>query len=106
VLRLIGGTFRRALLRWPDHAERIAGSISRRLSGEHRLRDVPMLLREQITDGIEEFLWVETSTEIQGALRSLFAEHRSAVTVDPAPLEREAYREFAGACWQIIADHC
>jgi hypothetical protein len=106
VLRLIGGTFRSALLRWPDHAERIAGTIARRLSGEHALRDVPMLLREQITDGIEEFLWVETSTEIQGALRSLFAEHRSAITVDPAPLEREAYREFAGACWQIIADNC
>jgi len=64
--------------------------------GDVGLRDLPLLLREQITAGIEEFLWVETSTEIQGALRSLFAEHRSAVTVDPAPLEREAYREFAG----------
>ena len=106
VLRLIGGTFRRALLRWPDHAERIAGSISRRLSGDVSLRDIPTLLREQIIDGIEEFLWVETSTEIQGALRSLFAQHKSAVTVAPATLEREAYREFAGECWRIIADNC
>ena len=106
VLRLIGGTFRRALLRWPDHAERIAATISRRLSGEHKLGDVPTLLREQVTAGVEEFLWVETSTEIQGALRSLFAEHRDAVKVEPAPLEREAYREFAAACWQIIADNC
>ncbi len=106
VLRLIGGTFRRALLRWPDHAELIAGSISRRLSGDVKLRDIPSLLKEQIIDGIEEFLWVETSTEIQGALRSLFAQHRSAVTVSPAPLEREAYREFAGECWRIIADNC
>ena len=106
VLRLIGGTFHRALQRWPDHADGIAGSIARRLNGDVGLRDVPVLLREQITAGIEEFLWVETSTEIQGALNSLFAEQRSAVNVAPAPLEREAYREFAGACWQIIADHC
>jgi hypothetical protein len=106
VLRLIGGTFRRALLRWPDHADRIATSIARRMQGEHRLGDVPARLREQVTTGIEEFLWVETSTEIQGALRSLFAEHRGTVTVEPAPLEREAYREFAVACWQIIADNC
>jgi hypothetical protein len=106
VLRLIGGTFRSALQRWPDHAERIAGTISRRLQGDVGLRDIPTLLREQITNGIEEFLWVETSTEIQGALNSLFAEQRSAVNIAPAPLEREAYREFAGACWQIIADNC
>jgi hypothetical protein len=106
VLRLIGGTFRRALQRWPDHADRIAGSIARRLTGDVGLRDLPIVLREQITTGIEEFLWVETSTEIQGALHQLFAEHKSAVTLAPAPLEREAYREFAGACWQIIADHC
>ena len=106
VLRLIGGTFRSALLRWPDHADRIAASISRRLQGDVGLRDIPTLLREQITNGIEEFLWVETSTEIQGALNSLFAEQRSAVNMAPAPLEREAYREFAGACWQIIADNC
>ncbi len=106
VLRLIGGTFRRALQRWPDHADRIAGSISRRLGADVDLRDVPVLLREQITTGVEEFLWVETSTEIEGALRALFAQHQSAVTLAPAPLEREAYREFAGACWQIIADNC
>jgi hypothetical protein len=106
VLRLIGGTFRRALTRWPDHAERIATTISRRLQGEHKFADVPALLREQVTAGVEEFLWVETSTEIQGALRALFAEHRNAVKVDPAPLERDAYREFSAACWQIIADNC
>jgi hypothetical protein len=106
VLRLVGGTFRRALSRWPSHADTIAGSIARRLSGEVSLRDLPTLLREQITAGVEEFLWVETSTEIEGALKALFAEHRDAAPVEPAPLEREAYREFAGACWQIIADNC
>ena len=106
VLRLIGGTFRRAFARWPDHAERIATSIWRRLGSDVSLRDIPVLLRDQITDGIEEFLWVETSTEIEGALRSLFAEHGNTALGEPAKLEREAYREFAGACWEIIADNC
>jgi hypothetical protein len=106
VLRLIGGTFHRAFARWPEHAEHIATSISRRLSGDLSLRDVPAQLREQITDGIEEFLWVETSTEIEGALRSLFAEQGGASIGPPPKLEREAYREFAGACWKIIADNC
>jgi hypothetical protein len=106
VLRLVGDTFRRALQRWPGHADGIAGSIARRIAGEMSLRDVPALLREQITAGIEEFLWVETSTEIEGALRALLTEHKGAVAVAPRPLEREAYREFAQACWQIIADNC
>jgi hypothetical protein len=106
VLRMVGGTFRRALSRWPQHADGVASAIARRVQGEVHLRDIPTLLRDQITNGIEEYLWVETSTEIQGALRSLFAEHHGAVTVDPAPLEREAYRDFARACWQIIADNC
>jgi hypothetical protein len=106
VLRLIGGTFRRALLRWPANADRIAGAVARRLSGTVKLNELPILLREQITGGIEEFLWVETSTEIEGALRAMFTEHSGAVTVAPAPLPREAYREFAGACWEIIAENC
>jgi hypothetical protein len=106
VLRLVGGTFRRALQRWPDHADGIAGSIARRIAGDVSLRNVPVLLREQITAGIEEFLWVETSTEIEGALRALLAEHMGAVAAAPKPLERDAYREFARACWQIIADNC
>jgi hypothetical protein len=106
ILRLIGTTFRRALGRWPDHAERIAASIVRRTQGEIRIRDLPSLLRTQITDGIEEFLWVETSNEIEGALRALFAEHKAVAPIEPAPLARTAYREFASACWDIIAEHC
>lgn len=106
VLRLIGGTFRRAFARWPDHADHIAVSIGRRLSGQVALRDVPAVLREQITHGIEEFLWVETSNEIEGALRGLFAEHANAIQVEPPRLERETYRDFAAACWQMIADNC
>jgi hypothetical protein len=106
ILRLIATTFRRALARWPDHAERIAASIVRRTQGEIRIGDLPALLRTQITDGVEEFLWVETSNDIEGSLRALFAEHRAAVPIEPAPPARAAYREFAAACWEIIAEHC
>jgi hypothetical protein len=106
VLRLVGSTFRRALQRWPEHADGIAGAVARRLSGTLKLNELPVLLREQVTSGIEEFLWVETSTEIEGALRALFTQHAGAVTVAPAPVPREAYRDFARACWEIIAEHC
>jgi hypothetical protein len=106
ILRMIGTTFRRALARWPDHAERIAASIVRRAQGDIPIRDLPALLRAQITDGVEEFLWVETSNDIEGSLRALFAENRGAVPIEPAPLARAAYREFASACWEIIAQHC
>jgi len=106
ILRLIGSTFHEALKRWPQHAEQIASSISRRCQGKVRLRDIPSLLRGQITDGIEEFLWVETSNDIEGALQPLFAEHRSVMPVTPPPLDRSVYREFAAACWEIIAEYC
>lgn len=106
VLRVVGATFRRAFERWPAHAEQIANSLSRRMQGEIPLRDLPVLLREQITVGIEEFLWVETATEIEGALRSLFADHRSAAPFDPPQVDRDSYREVAKTCWQIIAEHC
>ena len=42
-----------------------------------------------MTAGIEEFLWVETSNDIEGALQSLFAEHRSVMPVDTRPIDRE-----------------
>ena len=71
-----------------------------------RLREIPVLLRTHITDGIEEFLWVETSNDIEGALHPLFAEHRAVMPVALQPLERETYREFAAACWSIIAEYC
>jgi hypothetical protein len=106
VLRLIGTIFQQALGRWPDHADRIAASIARRTQGEIRMRELPALLRQQITDGIEEFLWVETSNEIDGAVRALFAENKETVPIPPAPVERETYREFAGLCWKIISEHC
>ena len=106
ILRLLGSTFHRALGRWPEHAEQIAASIARRNPAKVRLQDVPGLLRTQVTKGVEEFLWVETSTEIEGALGPLFAAHQGLVAVRPPTLDRGVYHEFAEACWTIIIEHC
>jgi hypothetical protein len=106
ILRLIGSTFHRALRRWPEHAGQIAASIARRNHGKVPLREIPVLLRNQITAGIEEFLWIETSAEIQGALEHMLAEHKGVMPVTPQSLERATYREFADACWAIIAERC
>ncbi|MCC6553718.1 MAG: hypothetical protein IT372_11945 [Polyangiaceae bacterium] len=106
ILRLIGSTFHRALRRWPEHADQIASSIARRSHGKVPLREIPVLLRSQISAGIEEFLWIETSAEIEGALRPMLAEHHGLMPVTPASLDRATYREFADACWAIIAERC
>ncbi|MEP7122294.1 MAG: hypothetical protein ABJE95_15340 [Byssovorax sp.] len=106
ILRLLGATFHRAMGRWPDHAEQIAAGMARRFPPKVRLQDVPGLLRTQVTQGVEEFLWVETSTEIEGALGPLFASHRGLIAVPPPRLDRSVYREFAEACWTIIVEHC
>ncbi|MGK4004172.1 hypothetical protein WMF31_16180 [Sorangium sp. So ce1036] len=106
ILRLVGSTFHRALKRWPAHAEQIASSIVRRSPKRVRLSEVPKLLRGQIIDGIEEFLWIETSADIEGALRPMLAEHQDVMPVTQARLDRATYREFADACWAIIAEHC
>jgi hypothetical protein len=106
ILRLVGSTFHRALRRWPEHADQIAATIARRNQGKVRLREIPVLLRTQITNGIEEFLWVETSNDIEGSLQPLFAEHRNVMHVPPAAIDRDTYHEFAVACWSIIAEHC
>jgi hypothetical protein len=106
ILRLVGSTFHRALRRWPEHAEQIASSIARRNQGKVRLRDIPSLIRGQITNGIEEFLWIETSADIEGALRPMLAEHQDVMPVTHTTLDRSTYREFADACWAIIAEYC
>lgn len=106
ILRLVGSTFHRALRRWPSHAEQIASSIARRSHGKVRLSEVPALLRGHITAGIEEFLWIETSADIEGALKPMLAEHQDVMPVTRTTLERSSYREFADACWAIIAEYC
>ncbi len=106
ILRLLGSTFHRAMSKWPEHAEQIAAAIARRSPPKIRLQDVPALLRTQVTKGVEEFLWVETSTEIEGALGHLFAAHRGLMPGAPPTLDRSDYKDFAEACWTIIVEHC
>ena len=106
ILRLIGSTFHAALKRWPAHAEQIALSISRRMQGQVSLKESPLIIRDHIASGIEEFLWVETSVDIQGALDQLFAEYKNVLPAPIEPLDRSVYRRFAEACWGIIAEYC
>lgn len=105
ILRLVGSTFHKALRSWPAHADQIASMVARRISGKVHLREVPILVRDQIAKGIEEFLWVETANEIEGALAPLFAQHRGVVSAPPPPLDRALYAEFARACWEIISEY-
>lgn len=104
VLRLLGDTFHAALASWPGHAEQIAHTVAHKLAGEVTLRDVPAVVREQIVDGVEQFLWVETSSDLRGALRALFGGYADLVPEPPA-LERRDYRAFAEACWRLVAQH-
>lgn len=108
VLQLIGETFQRAFRHWPVHAERIAESVARRLGASVELRENPGLIRTRIVEGVEEFLWVETSTELSGALAQLFRQQRYAGLIDGAAPEtdREMYHEFAETCWDLIEENC
>ncbi len=101
ILRVIANAFHAALARWPDHARAIARAARRRVGEEVPLRELPVLIRTQVVAGIEEFLWVETSNDIQGALSSMFGAQRG-ILAEPPELERAAYRAFAERCWQLI----
>lgn len=102
ILHLLGNIFYRALQRWPGHADQIALMVTRRLDGKVRLRNLPTLMREQVIAGVEEFFWVETSSELEGALGPLFASHRD-IAAPPPSLDRAPYRELAEGCWALVA---
>ncbi|MEM9488295.1 MAG: hypothetical protein AAGC55_04065 [Myxococcota bacterium] len=108
ILHLVGSTFERAFRQWPEHATVIADSVARRMGGRLSLRESPHVIRDRIIDGIQEFLWIETSTELSGALRQLFSQPQFVGITGEKPerLERTAYREFAAACWDIITENC
>jgi hypothetical protein len=106
-LHLIGEVFQRAFRHWGENASRLAESVHRRLGGRVRLKESPVVVRQRIVEGIEEFLWVETSTELSGALEQLFHQDKYRGVADLAPrVERRLYAQFAGACWDIIQDNC
>jgi hypothetical protein len=108
ILRLIASVFAAAFRRWPDHARTIAATISRRMDARLSLRQSPTAIREHIISGIQEFLWIETGTEIAGATQQLFLQPCYAGISDSGPPEinRETYREFAEACWDIVSRNC
>lgn len=107
VLHMIGATFQRAFRRWPDHARTVADSVSRRMGARVSLRTSPKIIRDRIIEGIEDFLWVETSNELHGALRQLLQRYEWNKLVDrPVPeIGRDVYREFAEACWDLVSNN-
>ena len=101
ILRVIANAFHAALARWPSHARALAQAARRKVGDEVPLRELPALIRAQVVTGIEEFLWVETSNDIQGALGAMFGAQRG-ILAEPPALERDAYRAFAERCWHLI----
>lgn len=107
VLHLIGATFQRAFKKWPEHASLIGEGVARRMGGRVSLRASPAVIRDRIIEGIEDFLWVETSNELDGALHQLLARYDWSKLVDrPLPeIDRAVYREFAVECWNIVSNN-
>jgi hypothetical protein len=108
VLHLVGAIFQRAFSGWSEHAKTIATSVSRRIGPSVSLRENPVVIRGRIVEGIEEYLWVETSTELSGALAQLLSQRYYAELVDgPLPtIDRAMYRAFAEACWELVEQNC
>jgi len=108
ILHLIGTTFNSAFRNWPSHASTIAASIARRMGPSMTLRESPIVIRGRIVEGVEEFLWIETSTELRGALQQLFSQpqYQGLLADGPPELQRATYRKFAEACWDIISENC
>lgn len=107
VLHLIGATFQRAFKKWPEHARLIADGVARRMGGRVSLRTSPAVIRDRIIEGIEDFLWVETSNELDGALQQLLGRYDWSKLVDrPLPeINRAVYREFAEECWHLVSNN-
>jgi hypothetical protein len=105
VLNLVASVFHQAMRSWPSNAEQIANSVTRRMKGKVSLKESPVVIRNHIVAGIEEFLWVETSTELEGALSQLFSENTEIIKKSAVTIDRVAYQEFAERCWEIIAEY-
>lgn len=108
VLQLVGSTFQRAFQHWHTNAAQIAESISRRFGARLQVGAHPALIRTRIVEALEEFLWVETSGELSGALSQLFAQRAyDGLVAEPhVEVQRDVYHQFAEACWDLIAEYC
>ncbi len=106
-LHLIGAIFQQAFQHWQLNAERIAESVHRRIKGRLKLHESPVIIRERIVEGVEEFLWVETSNELSGGLQQLFMQDKYKGVVREVPeVQRSLYAKFASTCWEIIEENC
>lgn len=108
ILRLIGGVFERAFRNWPQQARTIADSVVRRMSSSMTLRESPTVIRDRIIEALEEYLWIETSTELTGAVQQLLQQphYHGLIGGGPPEVKRSSYRQFAEACWDIISESC
>jgi hypothetical protein len=108
ILRLIGGVFERAFRNWPQQARTIAESVVRRMSAGMTLRESPTVIRDRIIEALEEYLWIETSMELTGAVQQLMqqAQYQGLLSGGPPEVKRSSYRQFAEACWDIISENC
>lgn len=108
VLHLIGEVFERAFRNWSMHARTIADSVVRRMASTMTLKESPILIRDRIIEALEEYLWIETSTELTGAVHQLFQQprYRGLLGSGLPDLKRSSYRQFAEACWDIISENC
>jgi len=108
ILRLIGGVFERAFRNWPQQARTLADSVVRRMSAGMTLRESPTVIRDRIIEALEEYLWIETGTELMGAVQQLLQQpqYHGLLSGGPPELKRSSYRQFAEACWDIISENC
>lgn len=108
ILRLIGAVFERAFRNWPQQARTLADSVVRRMSSGMTLRESPNVIRDRIIEALEEYLWIETGTELTGAVQQLLRQpqYHGLLSGGPPELKRSSYCQFAEACWDIISENC
>jgi hypothetical protein len=108
ILRMIGAVFERAFRNWPQQARTLADSVVRRMSAGMTLRESPNVIRDRIIEALEEYLWIETSMELTGAVQQLLQQpqYRGLLGGGPPEVKRSSYHQFAEACWDIIAENC
>ena len=80
--------------------------IVRQLPKTMTLRDLPSLLKVGLVNALSNFLAVETSAELSGALNTLSTQY-----ADVVPEERRLafaekwYRDVAAECWDVIGTY-
>jgi hypothetical protein len=107
VLDVLASTFHRALDRFGANADRVAIGIVRQLPRSMALRNLPSLVKQGFVAAVGEFLAVETSADLRGALHTLSGQYSDVVPAgQPLGFADEWYRDLAQECWDVIATYC